>query len=97
MGSKVDAYSIEAFSNSPQHCVLSSYNIAGRSDGTYIDTQAGEMIINTEVPIEINESKISVVVGSQVITSNTFKFEIFDCGSTMTFKMDNKIQMDSTT
>lgn len=97
MGQKVMAYSIQAFSNSPLDCTLSAHNIKGRSDGTIINAQSNEMIVDTSVSIESTERQISVVVGSQVISSNTFKFEIFDCGKSLYFKTVHKVQMDSTT
>ena len=49
------------------------------------------MFVNTSASIESTERQISVVVGSQVISSNTFKFEIFDCGDSLYFKTEHKV------
>ena len=50
-----------------------------------INKSNGDLQINTIKAIESNSRQVATTVGSQIIVSNPFMFEVFDCNSFVSF------------
>ena len=62
-----------------EDCKVDKYSLTGEMEGLSLDSESGELNVNTQNPSESTNLQLQLTVGSQSIASKTFKFEIFDC------------------
>lgn len=84
----------EATSNSPD-CKIESYSFIGSAKGASIDTDSGKVTINTDEISDETTLQIAVKVGLQTIMTPEFKFEIFDCASSIEYVNNILVQVNS--
>lgn len=83
-----------ASNDTAQDCPIEAYQIIGSQNGAAINKTNGTIIVDTSKAIEKSYKQLSVVVGSQILTTPKFSFEVVDCIEALQFSSEFMIQVD---